>query len=103
MLSSALLLRRAEEISANLDRMGIEYTPEKIDKLVRDAARKRRIEGVREGPTEFYNDKVPHIAASLFLLWHAGILHAKLARTASSNACTLWFRPASRSVLRSIM
>jgi hypothetical protein len=54
-----LVLRRAEEIRSNLDRMGIEYTAEKIDQLVRDAAKKRRIEGVREGPSEFYNDKVP--------------------------------------------
>lgn len=55
------LLRRANEIRDNLDRMGIEYTSDKIDQLVRDAEKRRRIEGVREGPAEFYNDKVPYM------------------------------------------
>lgn len=47
----------AEEISGNLDRMGIPYRPEQIDKLVRDVEKKRLIAGVQDGPAEFYNDK----------------------------------------------
>lgn len=49
---------RADEIRANLDRMGIEHSAAKIDQLVRAAQKKRRIEGVPDGPAEFYNDKV---------------------------------------------
>lgn len=62
-------LHRADEIRANLDRMGIEYRAEKIDELVRAAQKKRRIEGVSEGPAEFYNDKVRRIAGCVELLW----------------------------------
>lgn len=49
---------RAEEIRGNLDRMGIPHTVEQIDKMVHDAEKRRRIEGVSDGPAEFYNDKV---------------------------------------------
>ena len=38
--------------------MGIEHSAAKIDQLVRAAQKKRRIEGVPDGPAEFYNDKV---------------------------------------------
>jgi hypothetical protein len=58
-------LHRADEIRANLDRMGIEHRAEKIDELVRAAQKKRRIEGVSEGPAEFYNDKVRRSPAAL--------------------------------------
>ena len=53
----------AEEIMADMNRLGLEFDREEIDKIVATEARRRELLG-DTGSQEFYNDKVRRFSGS---------------------------------------